>query len=155
MQTHFIVDDTPICDKECPEGAHCELMTVSCATTPCPPVDTCVAEPPLDAGTEPPDGTQDAGTEPPDEVADAGTEPPDEVADAGTEPPDEIADAGTEPPDEVADAGTEPPLAPTPSKDGDEVGCSCGSTSANHRPFLGLLWAFGLLTVMGVRRKNK
>jgi hypothetical protein len=35
-------DEEPVCDKECEAGYHCKLVTVSCFTTPCPPIDTCV-----------------------------------------------------------------------------------------------------------------
>ena len=39
-----VEDKEPQCDKECPDGERCELTVVSCITTPCPPLDTCVPD---------------------------------------------------------------------------------------------------------------
>jgi len=145
IQDNCIEDTYPACDKECPACSHCELVTVNCINSPCPPIDTCVADfVDSDAGIPETGSEDDAGpTTEPEPEADAGT----------TTEPEPEADAGTtaEPQTET-DAGN-PALEFAPTSDGEVTNCECAAAPPSRGGFSGLT-LFGL-AVFVLRRRQK
>ena len=125
VQDHCVVDDEPQCTLDCPPGNVCELITVTCITSPCPPVQVCTDLP--DSGVSAPTYTHDAGTVEPitEPIIDAGTTEPTPPSDAGTTAPEPTIDAGvTEPePEPTSDAGTntDAPVTNASANTADEV----------------------------------
>ena len=147
IQDHCIVDNDPQCNLECPPGNICELLTVTCVTSPCPPIQICT-------------DLSDGGVDEPVVITDAGTviDIPQLTTDAGTTEtePQETTDAGTtetEPQDTNEDEQTD--LSNTNNSSSSSMNCECGTTTRQRNSFPGLLLSIFSLLLLRKRWREK